>query len=233
MLSYFSKGEIVSMTGNSYYYRKLHSLLGVIPVGFFLVEHLITNFEAFNGGHQAFIDSVMWLNSLPLVLFLEIFGIWLPILYHGIYGLFVAFQARNNVSNYGYFRNWMFKLQRITGVVTLIFIFWHFFQTRFQVAIGNEEHEGLGVVMHEIFTNPVYFTLYLIGVLAATFHFSNGMWSFLVSWGITVGPRAQRVSSFVWMGVFVVMSVMFVLTMVAFTDASFQDMSVIDVSGKH
>ncbi|TNJ65045.1 succinate dehydrogenase [Paenibacillus hemerocallicola] len=221
------------MTGNSYYYRKLHSLLGVIPVGFFLVEHLITNYEAFNGGHQAFIDSVRWLNSLPLVIFLEVFGIWLPILYHGIYGLFVAFQSRNNVNRYGYFRNLMFTLQRVTGVVTLIFIAWHFFQTRFQVAIGNETHDGLGVVMHEIFTTPTYFTLYLIGVLAATFHFTNGMWSFLVSWGITIGPRAQRVSSFVWMGVFVIMSIMFILTMVAFTDASFQDTSVLDMAGKH
>lgn len=221
------------MTGNSYYYRKLHSLLGVIPVGFFLVEHLITNYEAFNGGHQAFIDSVRWLNSLPLVIFLEVFGIWLPILYHGIYGLFVAFQSRNNVSQYGYFRNLMFTLQRVTGVITLVFIFWHFFQTRFQVAIGNVAHDDLGVVMHEVFTTPLYFTLYLIGVLAATFHFSNGMWSFLVSWGITVGPRAQRVSSVVWMGVFVVMSIMFVLSMVAFTDASFQDTSVLDMAGKH
>lgn len=221
------------MTGNSYYYRKLHSLLGVIPVGLFLIEHLITNYEAFNGGHQAFIDSVRWLNRLPLVFFLELFGIWLPILYHGIYGLFVAFQSRNNVNRYGYYRNMMFMLQRVTGVITLIFIAWHFFTTRFQVTLGNQTHDSLGVLMHEVFTTPAYFTLYLIGVLAATFHFSNGMWSFLVSWGITIGPRAQRVSSVVWMGVFVIMSVMFILTMVAFTDASFQDTSVLDMAGKH
>ncbi|RKN85149.1 succinate dehydrogenase cytochrome b558 subunit [Paenibacillus ginsengarvi] len=221
------------MTGNSYYYRKLHSLLGVIPVGFFLVEHLITNYEAFNGGHQGFIDSVRWLNSLPLVFFLELFGIWLPILYHGVYGLYVAFQSNNNVGRYGYYRNLMFTLQRVTGVVTLIFIAWHFFTTRFQVTLGNQTHDSLGVLMHEVFTTPAYFTMYLIGVLAATFHFTNGMWSFLVSWGITVGPRAQRVSSVIWMGVFVIMSIMFILSMVAFTDASFSDTSVLDAAGKH
>lgn len=221
------------MTGNSYYYRKLHSLLGVIPVGFFLVEHLITNYEAFNGGHQGFIDSVRWLNSLPLVFFLELFGIWLPILYHGVYGLYVAFQSNNNVGRYGYYRNLMFTLQRVSGVVTLIFIAWHFFTTRFQVTLGNQTHDSLGVLMHEVFTTPAYFTMYLIGVLAATFHFTNGMWSFLVSWGITVGPRAQRVSSVIWMGVFVIMSIMFILSMVAFTDASFSDTSVLDAAGKH
>jgi succinate dehydrogenase / fumarate reductase cytochrome b subunit len=148
------------MTGNSYFYRKLHSLLGVIPVGFFLVEHLLTNYEAFRGGYQAFVDRVHWLNSLPLVLFLEIVGIGLPILYHGIYGLYVAFQSRNNVNHYGYFRNLMFTLQRITGVLTLIFIVWHVFETRIQVALGNTTHEELGVLMHGIFTNPVTFTLY-------------------------------------------------------------------------
>jgi len=221
------------MSGNSYYYRKIHSLLGVLPVGFFLVEHLLTNFEAFNSGHQGFIDQVRWLNGLPLVFFLELFGIWLPLLYHGVYGLYVAFQSNSNVSRYGYFRNLMFTLQRVTGVITLIFVAWHFFQTRLQVALGNVTHDEFGVLMHDIFTHPVSFTLYLIGVIAASFHFCNGMWSFLVSWGITVGPRAQRVSSYIWMGAFVIMSVMFVLTMVAFTDAQFQDTSVLTSASNH
>lgn len=70
------------MFKNSYYSRKLHSLLGVIPVGFFLIEHLLTNYKAFSGGHTGFMEQVHWLHSLPLVLFLEIFGIWIPLAYH-------------------------------------------------------------------------------------------------------------------------------------------------------
>lgn len=221
------------MSGNSYLYRKLHSLLGVIPVGLFLLQHMLSNYEAFRGGaegHQAFIDRVHWLNSLPLVLLLEIVGIYLPILYHGVYGLYVAFQSNNNVNRYGYFRNLLFTLQRITGVITLIFIVWHVFETRIQIFLGNTTHEELGVLMHDIFTNPLWFTLYLIGIICAVFHFSNGMWSFLVSWGITVGPRAQRISTYVWLGVFVVMSAMFIATMIAFTDPQFQDTSVLDLT---
>ncbi|SEC66947.1 succinate dehydrogenase cytochrome b558 subunit [Paenibacillus sp. GP183] len=209
------------MTGNSYYFRKIHSLLGVIPVGFFLIEHLLTNYSAVDG-HAAFVKQIDWLNSLPLVLFLEIFGIWLPLLYHGVYGLYVAYQSRNNVSNYGYFRNQMFFLQRVTGVLTFIFVAWHFFETRFQVSLGNVSHGELGITMHNITTNPVLFTIYVIGIIAAVFHFSNGMWSFLVSWGITVGPRAQRISTYVWLGVFVVMSVMFIMSLTAFTDTQFE-----------
>jgi succinate dehydrogenase / fumarate reductase cytochrome b subunit len=227
ILAFYNEGGLFTMTGNSYFYRKLHSLLGVIPVGFFFVEHLLTNYAAVKEGHQGFVDQIHWIHSLPLVLGLEIFFIWLPLLYHGIYGLYVAYTARNNVSSYGYYRNIMFMLQRVTGVLTLLFIAWHFFETRIQVAIGAVSQDEVGVRMHEIFTNPVSIVLYVVGILAATFHFSNGMWSFLVSWGVTVGPRAQRISGFVWMGVFVIMAVMFLMSINAFTGAEFQDTSVL------
>lgn len=217
------------MAGNTYFNRKLHSLLGVLPIGFFLIEHMLTNYTAFNLGHQGFIDAVMWLQELPLVLLLEIFFIFLPLLYHAVYGLYMAYQSRNNVSNYGYFRNWMFKLQRITGIVTLIFIVWHLFETRFQVAIGAVEHAGLGVTMNAIASNQVYFALYCVGIISTVFHFSNGLWSFLVSWGITVGPRAQRVSTYACMGIFVVMSVMFILSLSAFLNPEFQEMPTISL----
>lgn len=219
------KGELLIMTGNSYYYRKLHSLLGVIPLGFFIIEHLITNYSAFQGGNELFTEKVLWLNSLPLVFFLELFGIWLPLLYHGVYGLYVAYQSRNNVSHYSYARNQMFMLQRVTGVVTFVYIVWHFYDTRFQVALGNVTHEGMGDRMHDLAANPLYFTLYCIGIIAATFHFSNGMWSFLVSWGITVGPRAQRISTYVWMAVFIVLAVLFILSLAAFASDSFASIS--------
>ncbi len=171
------------------------------------------------------------MNGLPLVFFLELFGIWLPLLYHGVYGLYVAYTARNNVTNFSYFRNQMFMLQRVTGVITFIFVVWHVFQTRLQVALGTTTHAGLGLTMHDIASNPVYFVLYCIGILSATFHFSNGMWSFLVSWGVTVGPRAQRISSYIWMGVFVIMAVMFILSLTAFIDPSFANTTAMNIKG--
>ena len=35
--------------GNTFILRKLHSLLGIIPIGAFLLEHLLSNFEALKG----------------------------------------------------------------------------------------------------------------------------------------------------------------------------------------
>ncbi|MOA42747.1 Succinate dehydrogenase cytochrome b558 subunit [compost metagenome] len=76
--------------------------------------------------------------------------------------------------------------------------------------------------MHDIVMNPIFFSLYVISVVAASFHFANGLWSFLVSWGITVGPRAQRISSQICMTMFVIVAVMFVWSLFAFRSVEFQ-----------
>jgi len=38
----------------------------------------------------------------------------------------------------------------------------------------------------------LYFAFYIIGVLAAIYHFANGFFTFLISWGITIGDRSQN-----------------------------------------
>ncbi|UHA74574.1 succinate dehydrogenase cytochrome b558 subunit [Paenibacillus sp. 481] len=205
-----------------FYSRKLHSLLGVIPLGFFLITHMVSNFSAFEGGKESFQDKVALINGLPLVFFLELFGIWLPLLYHGVYGLYIAYTSRNNVGNYNYGRNVAFLLQRITGVITFIFVTWHVYETRVQIALGNLRHEDLGTYMNGIFANPFMLAFYVVGAVAASYHFANGLWAFFVSWGVTVGPRAQAVSAKICMGLFVIMSVLFVLAIVGMRKEEFE-----------
>ncbi|MDT3428948.1 succinate dehydrogenase / fumarate reductase cytochrome b subunit [Paenibacillus forsythiae] len=205
-----------------FYSRKIHSLLGVIPLAFFFIEHMLTNFSAVEKGADGFKDSVLWLNSLPLVFFLELLFIWLPLMYHGVYGLYIAYQSKPNLNRYNLERNWRYTLQRVSGIVTFVFIIWHLYETRVQVALGNVTHEELGGVMHEIVTQPLWLAFYIVGIVAACFHFANGLWSFLVSWGITIGPRSQRVSSYICMGLFVLVTFMFLLSLVTFRDSEFK-----------
>ncbi len=209
----------------SFVNRRLHSLLGVIPVGFFLLEHLYTNYLASKGAEE-FLGQVMWLWNLPFLLILEIFFIILPLLYHGIYGVYIAIQAKSNPGQFSTFRNWMFTLQRITGVITLVFVLWHVWDTRIRVVgFGKESTLELAkemtVAQAETIQNPIFFWVFIIGTVAAVFHLCNGMWAFLVSWGITVGPRAQRISTYVWMAVFVIVSIMGVQAALGFADDSF------------
>ncbi|EMT46397.1 MULTISPECIES: succinate dehydrogenase cytochrome b558 subunit [Anoxybacillus] len=195
-----------------FFYRRLHSLLGVIPVGLFLTQHLVVNHFATRGA-EAFNKAAAFMEQLPFRYFLEIFIIFLPLLFHAIYGLYIAFTAQNNVSRYGYFRNWMFMLQRLTGIITLIFVVWHVWETRIQAAFGAEVNYDM---MANIVANPFMLAFYIVGIVSAVFHFANGLWSFFVSWGITVTPRSQQISTYVTMGIFVALSIVGIRAILAF-----------------
>ena len=72
--------------GTSFLLRRLHSLTGIIPVGAFLFEHILISNASAISGPDAYTRQVNFLANLPLVFFLELFGIWIPILFHGLYG---------------------------------------------------------------------------------------------------------------------------------------------------
>ncbi|MBU8684602.1 succinate dehydrogenase cytochrome b558 subunit [Bacillus haynesii] len=201
------------MAGNrEFVYRRLHSLLGVIPVGIFLIQHLVVNHFAASG-EEAFNNAAHFMENLPFRYALEIIVIFLPLIYHAVYGVYIAFTAKNNANRFGFFRNWMFVLQRITGIITLIFVSWHVWQTRIAAQMGAEVNFDM---MADILSSPIMLGFYIVGVLSTIFHFSNGLWSFAVTWGITVSPRSQRIATFVTMGVFVVLSYVGLRAILAF-----------------
>lgn len=190
--------------------RRLHSLTGVLPIGAFLVEHFYSNYQAVGpGGAARFNGVVKDLQSNPVIIWMEIFGIGLPILYHAFYGIFIASQARYNTGRYGYGANWRFLLQRISGVFLLFYIGYHVWMTRFRPVVAPElfsSSHGLvtydymhGYLTEKLLGVPTWL-VYAVGVTAACFHFANGLWGFLIHWGITVGPRAQRFSAYACAG---------------------------------
>lgn len=186
----------------SFALRRLHSLLGVIPLGVFLIQHLVINHfavkspEAFNNA-----SDFMW--NLPFKIVLETLVIYLPILFHAIYGVYIAFTSKNNVTHYSTFRNWMFLLQRITGIIAFIFIAIHVWQTRVQAALGHHINYDM---MADLFNSPINVIGYVIGIVSVIFHFSNGLWSFAVSWGITQSDRSQKIMAYVSLGAFLVIT---------------------------
>lgn len=190
-------------TQRQFFIRRLHSLLGVIPIGIFVVQHLVVNhFVVY--GEESFNKAANFMANLPFVLVLETFVIYLPILFHAVLGVYIALAVpRYNSVRYGYFRNWMFLLQRITGILTFIFIVWHVWDTRVQVALGTELNYSL---MEGILTDPFMLWVYIIGVLATVFHLANGLWSFCVSFGIIQSPRSQVIVTYVTVLIFIVVS---------------------------
>jgi len=196
-----------------YFYRRLHSLLGVVPIGLFVVQHLVINhFIVY--GEESFNKAAGFMGNLPFVLALEILVIYLPLIFHAVLGVYIVFTARNNVKSYGFGRNWLFFLQRITGIITLIFVVWHVWQTRIQVALGNAEVNA--ELMQNILQQPFYFWFYIISILAVVFHLANGLWGFAVTWGIAQSRRSQQVITYFTVLVFIVVSFIGIRTIFVF-----------------
>jgi succinate dehydrogenase / fumarate reductase cytochrome b subunit len=136
----------------------------------------------------------MEIRNNPLIFFLEVFVIYLPLLYHTIYGLYIMAYSRQNAIGYSYYRNWAFLWQRATGIITLVFLLYHQLTLRFG-AFANQPANYIGVM--SFLSDTWIYSFYIIGLIAVSYHFTNGLWAFLVSWGFTVGPRAQKISAIV------------------------------------
>ena len=177
--------------GNSFLLRRLHSLTGIVPIGAFLLEHFISNYEAFKGP-EAYGAQVKFLNSLPFVVGMELFFIWIPILYHGLYGIWIWWHGDSNVSDYPWQGNWFYTSQRWTGIIAFIYIVQHTYYLRFTgVHLPTHPMQSFAKVQGE-FQNPWMIAFYAVGIIAASWHFAYGIWLFCAKWGITTGEVARR-----------------------------------------
>lgn len=177
--------------GTSFIWRRLHSLLGIVPIGAFLLEHLLSNFEALKGP-IAYAEQVKFLNSLPLVRVLEWTFIFIPILYHGVYGVYIWLRGKSNVVYYPYAGNWLYVAQRWTGIIAFAYIIQHVLRQRF---LGADLPNNPGMAFHKVqveLANPFMLAVYIIAMIAVCWHFAYGIWLFAAKWGITPGEKARR-----------------------------------------
>jgi len=193
--------------------RRLHSLTGLVPIGAFLFFHIFENSYVTHGGAAWWSESAFTRN-LPFQVIVEAITLWIPISYHAIYGLVITVTAAPNVSNYGYERNLQYTLQRITGIIALLFILFHFFTTRGWFYLTGVETNYAR--MHDFMMNPLYLSVYLIGTISCLYHLTNGIFTFCITWGITVGPRAQLMVNRACVAIFIAFSVMAVVTLLSF-----------------
>ncbi|GAX90109.1 succinate dehydrogenase cytochrome b558 subunit [Effusibacillus lacus] len=192
---------------------RMHSLAGILPLGLFLFEHLYSNATAMLG-REAYDKQVGMLQTIPFVPVIEVLFIALPLLYHAGFGVYIGFISKNNAFRYSYTRNWLFVMQRISGLVTLVFILYHLWEFRFANLIFGTPI-NFDTVQTQL-QNPAIFAFYVLGIISTTFHFSNGVWTALITWGITPGARGQRISSALRYVLFAMLSFVGVGTLISF-----------------
>ena len=179
---------------------RLFSLAGLIPVGAFLVVHLLTNASVL-AGPSSFQSRVDMIHSLgPLLVPIEWLFIFLPMLFHAIVGFVIIANGLPNVGSYPYVGNVRYTLQRATGMIAFAFIIWHITQLHWMgTPLGGgrfDPHHATSSTA--VVLRPLAVTLlYAIGVLSTVFHFSNGLWTQGITWGLWTSPAAMRRANWV------------------------------------
>ncbi len=185
--------------------RRLHSLTGLL-FGGYIVVHLLVNATIFQGTHpDVFQEQVNKIHSLPFLLAIEWVFIFLPIIFHTIYGIWIVLTGQPNVGSYGYAKNWFYLWQRISAMVIVAFILFHvlgmkgFLGSVFAFDAGQATTT---TVRHITAHWTVAYLIYPLGILASSFHLANGFWTAAVTWGLSVSAAAQRRWGFVCISIF-------------------------------
>ena len=168
--------------------RKLHSFTGILPVGVFLAEHFWSNSAALVAAAKY--DEVSRdLQAIPYRPLVEWAAIFLPMLFHGGYGVYIWLRGRANISSYPWVGNWLYTFQRYTGLVAFAYIGWHLYTERW-LTHGRSTYTNVAADMQ----NPLYLAFFVVGIVASSFHLGVGIWNFLCKWGLAATAEAQKVA---------------------------------------
>jgi len=193
--------------------RRLHSLSGLVPVGGYMIVHLVVNASVLESP-ATFQKNVYSIHSAGSLLpWIEWAFIFLPILFHAIIGLVIIAGGMPNTVHYPYKENFRYTLQRATGILAFFFIAIHVFHmhgwfNHFDPWMKNVVYPfggGQFKAFNAASTAGValqgwgYVAIYLIGVLSCVYHLANGIWTMGITWGVWTSPAAQARASAVCM----------------------------------
>jgi succinate dehydrogenase / fumarate reductase cytochrome b subunit len=123
--------------------------------------------------------------SFPLVAVAEIVFVGVPFAFHALYGFWSWRRPRPDLDRFPAETAWVHGAQRISGLVLFVFVLAHFWELRAQRALHGLPYDALysTMMMHLSSTShgvPLMAIAYLLGVTAAVFHLSAGVWTYLV-----------------------------------------------------
>jgi len=194
---------------------RLFSLAGLMPIGGYLCVHLLVNSTVLDSP-ATFQTKVNMIHSLGIFLpLVEWVFIFIPIMFHAVVGLMIIAGFQPNTGAYPYGRNIRYTLQRFTGMIAMAFIVWHvihlhsLFGAPFK-AVGGAQfdpHHATSSAAAAIQAALWVKILYAIGTLSAVYHFSNGLFTLGITWGIWTTPKSQLGASRVCNGIGVILAI--------------------------
>lgn len=212
----------------SYFWHKIHSLTGIIPTGFYMVQHLTLNSFSL-GGPEKFNGVIGFFESMPkhFLFFLKFGLIWPALIFHAVYGIFIVSRSEGNYSEKSmkYRENRYYTLQRASGIFAFLFLAWHMATTS---VLG--QIQGVASIEYETWASRLaapggtYLMLlfYVLGIVACSYHLGYGIWNFCIRWGITISPAAQNRMAKFSAGAFVAIASIGIIALAGFFKPVFE-----------
>jgi succinate dehydrogenase cytochrome b subunit len=171
-----------------FWLHRLHSITGILVSAAYLLCFLVP-YAAISKGAATF-DTLMGAASvLPMLGWSELLFVALPLIFHAAMGVLLLQSSGANVFAYGFYRNWMYLLQRIAGIIVVPFLLYHIFVTKLALTFsGRHVDEAL---LHQLFARPWVKAFYCVGVVCAAFYIGNGLGFAAKGWGIAAARRAR------------------------------------------
>jgi succinate dehydrogenase / fumarate reductase cytochrome b subunit len=169
--------------------KQVLTLFGLVPLGVYVVLHLWTNLYSLAGA-EAFNKASEGSRANPAFLFLEIFGLGLPLLAHTVIGLMEIRRGRPNNLRYGFLDNLRYLLQRASAIGLLLFIGAHVWRARLAPALEGRHEDFAG--MHEALSEPITLIVYALGMLGVSYHLANGLQTAATRTGLVVSEAGRR-----------------------------------------
>ena len=201
-----STAATASASHKAWVAKKIHSFVGVVPLGVYLILHLTRNVSSM-AGPEAFDAAVRNTWTHPINYLWVALLVYIPLAFHSVYGIMLMWESEKtsvfkkfNLENVRYF------FQRLSGLGVLGFLFAHIFLTRVHVSMGWLQDASTnpdGQVTYNYFAT--HFTdwskgtaiVYALGILGTVYHLANGLTTFCISWGITTGTKAIKTAEIV------------------------------------
>ncbi|MDQ6893041.1 MAG: hypothetical protein M3167_10220 [Acidobacteriota bacterium] len=177
------------MSARGFWQRRIFSFCGVVPLGVYVVWHLVNNIYAVSGA-RAFDARLAQATSSPVYRPAIWLFVYLPFVIHAVIGLFITLRSKPNPLRQPRLRNWKYLLQRVSAVGVLLFVPAHVYKTKIE-----PWREGFSIDfahMRAGMLEPLTFAVYVLGMVGVCFHLANGLWLAGITWGVFTGPKGQR-----------------------------------------
>ncbi|ADO69438.1 succinate dehydrogenase [Stigmatella aurantiaca] len=169
---------------------RLGSFLAVVPLSFWVVNHLWDNLAAFSGA-EAWEKAVTGRQD-PFTQALTFFFVLAPLFMHAGWGVVRLFTFRPNNLAYNNYGNLKYILQRITAVGAFFFIGAHMWLAFLRPRVTHGGTEPFSDIAREMHYHGPTLIVYLLGTLGVAYHLANGLQNFGMAWGIFASERSMR-----------------------------------------